>query len=171
MVTSRDACQVVLTAAVGVNHQAIGWEVGLTQRLYDLGLVVPGWTPKAGSRGLYYHRLWWLMILVRLEYVRLQLFWSLRAIQYTVKGRHTASLLCSFGHLISHEIPSASYGLRDLRLLLVTCSSFMDIGASTSQRLLISINNPVNLNFTVDANYVSWFHNYLLILRSLTLPG
>ena len=85
----------------------------------------------------------------------MQVFGSLRAAYNTIKGRHSTSLLRSLGHLICHEIPPAHYSLRNLRLLLVVCCRFRDVCISTSQRLLISIHNSVDLDFAVDTNNIS----------------
>lgn len=76
-------------------------------------------------------------------------------------------MLSYFGQSVLLGLPSRSEGCCSRGNFLDICNFLNHLGIGPRQRLLVSVDNPVNLDLTINSNDICRLDNDLLIIRSL----
>jgi hypothetical protein len=80
-------------------------------------------------------------------------------------------MLSCLSQIVLLGLPSRSEGCCSRGNFLDICNLLNHLSVGPRQRLLISVDNPVNLDLTINANDICRLDNYLLIVRGLASPS
>jgi hypothetical protein len=157
--------QIIVTATTIWGHLPVVVliDLYLIQWLYYLRLIVFG----RASQTTYRLLLFKLICFRLFKYVCMDFIWV-----FPIKRRHATPLMLMLTHLICQEIFTAGHHLGHWAWLLLEILRLTDnIVGLRDYRGLVSVNNPIDLDFPIDTNNIGRFNNnFLLFVSGFQLP-